>query len=1199
MLIEIFKFELQYRIRRPDTYIYFLVIFISSLYAVNFIHEGLSKNINENAPFIIANTMIIMSAAFMMITSMIMGVAAMRDFDHQMEPLMFINPIKKSDYLMGRFLGSFVVLIFIFSGMLFGMMLSEFMPWKEAISLQPFNYWNYLYPFLSIVLPSVFFSGAIFFTSGAISRKLIVVYTQGVILLTCYLFAIISARGANDRFLSALLDPFSFETINSIVQFWTPVEKNILPITFEGVLLYNRLIWVGIGIVSLMTAHYFFKFTTNKKSIFRKTAKKTIDTKNIDSNDDIKVPAFLPQFGLRAKFIQLRYISIFYLKIILKEISFWAIVLCGIAIIFINSINLGTSYDVNSFPTTYLVIEELEENSVFFFLIILIFYSGELIWKEREIKINYIIDALPSSNLINLLGKYFGLIITYVILITILIISGVAFQVFNGYYIFEPSLYFIGFFGRIFLFLLMYSMVSFFIQAILNHKLIGHMLVVFFFVLTIAIESSGYSHGLYRFGGIDLQPYSDMNGYGHFMQPYLWFSFYWLTFCILLLIITHLFVVRNIEAVFRSRWKQFKLNLNSFTIIFFAIGSIILVSIGSYIFYNTNILNTFNSEHSQLEFRADYEKAFKKYEPKLLPEIVDVNLNLDLFPYQRNYEVQGYYILTNRHESVLNEIHIQKRTNEQINIQELSFEGGAKLKESHDLYGYYIYELNNSLRPGDSIKMEFKQTYTTQGFNHSNNTKVIYNGTFFNNSSFPTLGYNDDLELRDNDERNDFGLEDYKEKANTTDSTALYSGGMAGNDGEEINFEIIIGTHQDQIAIAPGYLQKKWTANNRNYFHYKMDKPIANFYSIVSADYEVKKDLYKPKIDSIKNDINLEIFYQKGHEYNLDRMMNGMKKSFAYYNENFSSYQYRQMRILEVPGYKDGAQSFPNTVPFSEKIGFILDIDDEEDVDIPFYVTAHELAHQWWGHFVNPADVKGKTMIVESLAQYSALMVLKKEYPDKSLQFIDKQTRDYLRGRAAEEKKENPLKSVERYQSYIHYAKGYVNFNTLQHYISEDSVNMALKRYIKDWNSFSGIKKLATGRFSTTHDLLGYLKEVTPDSLQYLVKDLFEEITTYDNRIEEVHLSEKIDQAYAVNLTLSIKKYQVGKNGIEEMIKNNDYIEIVFYGSNDEEIYKETLYSDESQQEISLILHEKPVYAILDPNHLLIEKDREDNKFSF
>src|SRR5687767_5049863 len=112
MLFEIFRFEINYRLRQYNTWLYFIILFLFSIVAVDFVFEGQPGPLKRNAPMIIARTMGIVAALSMMIPSMIMGVAVLRDFDHRMESLLFVNPVKKRDYLFGRWLGSFVILVF-------------------------------------------------------------------------------------------------------------------------------------------------------------------------------------------------------------------------------------------------------------------------------------------------------------------------------------------------------------------------------------------------------------------------------------------------------------------------------------------------------------------------------------------------------------------------------------------------------------------------------------------------------------------------------------------------------------------------------------------------------------------------------------------------------------------------------------------------------------------------------------------------------------------------------------------------------------------------------------------------------------------------------------------------------------------------------------------------------------------------------
>jgi len=1217
MWYEIFKFELKYRAKRLDTYIFFIFLFLFSLVAVDFIYNGIDLGlVKKNAPIIIAKTMGALTGITLMIASLIMGVPILRDFEYNMESLMFVNPIKKRDYLLGRFLGSFVVLLIIFTALIWGNALGEFMPWRNPEDLLPYNFMVYVQPFFTVVIPILFFGSALFFVSGALSRKLIVVYTQA--LFTFVLFML--TRNIENEFLSAILDPFSLNTLSTMTDLWTTPELNSQLIPLTGVLLYSKLFWIAIGVIILIIGYKRFNYNVVKSKSYKKKKQAVVETE-VASRYNEALPNFTIHQDFKSQCIQLLKHSLFYFKSILKEVSFWAIVICAMVIILINSISLGTVYGVDSFPATYFIIEELLEMSGYFFIIILVFYSGELIWKERGAKLSLIYDALPSTDFINLAGKFIGLILIYAVLMLSVIVSGVIFQSVNGYYKFELDIYFMSFFGDFLPFLILYTFMSFFIHVMVNKKFVAYMLVFTFFIGSVAMDQLGFSHGLYNFGGNNIGTYSSMNGYGHLLAPYLWIKAYWFVFCFILFIVSAIFSVRGTETSLIKRWKQAKQRLSKPLITSGSVAILIFIALGSFIFYNTNILNTDWTNTQQLEFRVGYEKNLKQFEYVPQPKITSVNLKVELYPQTRDYTAEGYYILTNNTKTEIHNVHVQKLIDSDVNLDTLTFEGGAILDEKYLEYSYYQYALNQAIQPGDSIKMSFKQSFTTRGFeNGGSNSQIVNNGTFFNNKDLPTLGYNNKYELRDTDDREDFGFAPRKGMAHRNDLKELKNA-VNGDDGYMINFEIVIGTDLDQTAIAPGTLVNQWDEGQRNYFHYKMEQPIINFYSIVSARYEVMKDAWIAPNDSLNTPVDLEIYYHKGHEYNIDRMMTSMKLSFDYFSTNFSPYPYQQMRIMEFPRYSQFAQSFPTAVPFSEGIGFMLDIDDETDVDMAFYITAHELAHQWWGLQVVAANVQGRYMILETLAQYSALMVLRQKYSEaKVQQFLQGELKSYFSGKAKEEHEEATLALVEK-EEYIYYRKGAVNMYALQDYIGEDQVNLALKRFIKDWNAFG--PEFNKERYATTIDLLGYFRAVTPDNLQYIITDLFETNTHYDTKVGEFTSTKLDDGGYKVDLNYTVTKYKTGVKGnrlysdtkadslvyISESLKTplaslplTDYVDVVVFGETDKdgektkiELYNKKHKITEIPNTLSIRVNQEPISVGVDPYHKLIDKNTKDN----
>ncbi|OOG73786.1 M1 family aminopeptidase [Algoriphagus sp. A40] len=1091
MLYEFFIFELKYRLKRPETYFFFLLLFLFSVVGVEFIFQGVDTGlVKKNSPYVIAKTMGAITGLSMIIASMIMGVPVLRDFQYDVTSLIYVNPISKRDYLLGRFLGSFVVLLFIFSSLLWGMALGEFMPWNEAKEFLPFQFTHYLQPFLWVVLPTLFFGASVFFVTGALTKKLMVVYTQGIVIFVLFMIT----KGITNETAQALLDPFSLTTLTQASKGWTVADRNLQLIPLSGIMLMNKLFWIFLGLAALVIGYVRFQLTVvTEKAANKKKAQKTTAAADHLPTD---LPAVNPSFGFRSKAAQLLLNAWFHSLSILKLPSFWAIIVCCFIVMLVNSVSLGTSYGVDSYPTTYLMIEELMEMSGYFFMIILVFYSGEIIWKEKDVKFDLIYDATPLSRFVNVASRFLGLLLIYGIVMLSLIAAGVLFQTAHGYYRYELPVYFMGFFLDLLPFLALYTFVALFFQALTGNKFMGMLATIAFAVVNVGVSTFGLDHALLNFGGHKLPAYSDMNGYGHFLRPYFWVKIYWALFGVLLLIFAGVLMVRGTETGLRSRWKSGRKQLKG-TLGRLTFGCLALfIGVGSYIFYNTNVLNEFWTKDEQAGFRAEYEKALKHLEYIPQPKIIDINLQIDLSPSQRAYAVAGYYLVTNTSQEPIREIHLQQLIASHVEVTEVAFDRSVTTNNTYEKYFYTIYELNRPLAPGDTLKMTFKQTLRPEGFEvEPSDTEVVYNGTFFDNDVLPGFGYQDDYELQDEDDREDFGLTPLLGKASRDDARELRNA-RGGSDSEGVVLDLIISTEAKQTALTSGDLVAEWNRDGRNYFHYKSNQPIIHFFPIVSAEYQMVKDSIFPEGNRTGEPVDLEIYYQDGHEYNLDRMMESMKMSLNYYCTRFGPYLYRQLRIVEFPRYRSFAQSLPGIIPFSEALGFIMDIDDEEDVDMAFYITAHEVAHQWWGNQLEAANVQGQKMILETLAQYSAMMVFKERYNEEKVQqFLTFQLEEYKEAKLKSKKEELPLALVEN-ELHLYYNRGALTMYELQKHIGEENVNLALQNFLEDWGTFNNPQK--PQRYSTTADLIHYFREVAPDSAQSIITDLLERVKTIE-----------------------------------------------------------------------------------------------------
>lgn len=570
-------------------------------------------------------------------------------------------------------------------------------------------------------------------------------------------------------------------------------------------------------------------------------------------------------------------------------------------------------------------------------------------------------------------------------------------------------------------------MLALFIQTLFRNPYLGLFVLLVISIGISYLSLAGIENDVFKYNEGPGYAYSDMNGYGKYFNLYMAYKVYWLFCGITLLIIAGLFWVRGIPNSFKERisiaFSRFK-GISMFAFVFFFIG---FIWIGYGLYTEDDVYNQRNSSKEREKIRVEWEKLYKKYELYDQPRIVSVKVDMNIFPDERNFDANGSYIMVNKTENAIDSVLLNHNAYPSTFI----FDKDIELVSEDTLYHFDIYKLKAPLRPGDSLKLQFTVKNSPNTWLRVN-SPVMKNGTFINNFQlFPSLGYSDAIELRDDQTRKKYGLPKNDLRPHPSDSTAL-GNTYISKDADWIDFEATVSTSEDQIAIAPGYLIKEWKTGGRRYFHYKMDSKILNFYAFNSARYEVKKELW--------NGISLEIYYHKGHEYNLDRMLKGMEASLEYNAANFSPYQHKQARIIEFPRTKGSfAQSFPNTIPYSEGVGFIADVDDTEEggVDYPFTITVHEIAHQWWAHQVIGADVLGATMLSESVSEYVALKVLEHEHGKRKMRkFLKKALDDYLLRRTLERKREKPLMYNDG-QGYIHYQKGSMVFYALSDYIGE------------------------------------------------------------------------------------------------------------------------------------------------------------------
>jgi len=607
--------------------------------------------------------------------------------------------------------------------------------------------------------------------------------------------------------------------------------------------------------------------------------------------------------------------------------------------------------------------------------------------------------------------------------------------------------------------------------------------------------------------------------------------------------------------------------------------------VGGWLAYNTMVLNKIVSSQDREQIAVDYEQAYSQVAAVPQPKIETIKYTIDIYPETRNIRLQAEQTIRNKSESPIEWLYLNVAPNMKTSIE---IERAALETEDERLM-MQVYRVDPPMQPGESLEMKAVVASQTRGIENSvSDTQLVQNGTFFNNMIAPSFGYSSEKRLSTPRRRKAWGLEPIEslpELRRECDANCNLH--YIGDDSDWVNVETVISTSGDQIAVAPGSLIQEWSEGGRNYYRYRVDHPSLNFYSFISAKYEVARG----KV----GDVDTEVYYHKEHPWNVEKMSKAIADTLEYCGREFGPYKHKQARIIEFPRIASFAQAFPGTMPYSESIGFIANAKKSDDIDMVTYVVAHEMGHQWWAHQVIGAKVQGATLLSETLAQYTALMVMRQTVGDDNMhKFLRYEMDRYLRSRGSEQLKERPLMNVELSQGYIHYQKGGIALFYLSEMIGENRINAALKQIIEEY-SYKGPP------YPTAYALVDRLREQTPEELRYLIKDLFEDITLFENKTTKATAEKLENGKYRVKIDVVCVKKKADAIGKETEVPMNDYLEVGAYSKPESGkrygklLHRERVLLSEGEHSLEFEVDELPHEAGIDPRHLLIDPVLADN----
>ncbi len=1179
-----FLSEIKFALKQPMVYIFLgliTMLVFGATVSDNVQIGGSVGNVFKNAPHVITTYTTVMTIFGLLMATAFFNNAALKDHNNGFNEILYSTPLSKFGYFFGRFFGALVLatipMLGVFIGVIIGTYAGTAFGWVDADRFGSLYLETFVNNYLLFILPNMFFAGTIIFVMANKWKSTVISFVGSLVIIIGYIISGTLMSEIDNETIAALTDTFGIRAYSIYAKYFTPIEKNTLSPGFTGLLFLNRIIWLAAGFLILITSYLGFSFQAKNKKV------KAPKEENTKKQTSFSLPKLNPAYSRKAAWIQFK--SFFYVNFlsIVKSVTFKILFLFSAIILITNMVGGFEYYGLQSYPLTYKLIDIISDASAIFVLIILVFFSGELIWRDRDSKINEVVDATPHTSFISLSAKALSLVAITSLLHFFFILVGVTYQLLNGYTRIELDVYLLDFLYSDLILYIIWSGVMIMIQVLMNNKYIGYFVsIAAIFIWSLVLLAFDIQSNMLVIAGSPSLRYSDMNGFGPGFTGAMWFNAYWVLFSVVCLLLAGALWNRGSMSSLKERIQIARKQVpNNYRTLMLA-SLIMWISVAGFVYYNTQVLNAYKSSDEREMLAAEFEKKYKKYEKVNLPKITDAKYFIDMYPYKRDVHVKAVFEYTNETSSPIDSIHysIDQRWKPEIKIPNADL-----VLEDYEL-DYLIYQLKTPLQPGETIEVEIQTEYITEGFeNGTGNTGVINNGSFLNNLEIlPSLGYATGGELSDKNTRKKYDLKpkDKMPKLGENCAENCKANYLSEGHSDFINVETVISTADDQVAIAPGSLINKWEENGRNYYHYKVDYPSQNFYSFISAKYEIATRKW--------NDVDIEVYYDKKHGANVEMMMDAVQRSLEYYTENFGPYHHKQCRVVEFPRYQSFAQAFPGTMPYSEALGFVIDLEDEKENNFVAAVIAHEMAHQWWAHQLIGAHMQGATMLSESFAEYSSLMTIKHlaNTPMEMREYTKYDHNRYLRGRSGELDKELPLYKVEN-QMYIHYGKGSVILYALQDYIGEEKVNLAMSNFLKEYKY--------QDPYPTALDFMKYLEPQVPDSLNYLIDDWFKEITLYDNRLKEATYKELANGKYEVSVSVESYKIKADTIGNETQVPINDWIDIGVFSDDDEEIllFEKRVKIDKPEMTFTFEVDSLPAKAGIDPRHLLIDRVYDDN----
>ncbi|NJM58413.1 MAG: M1 family metallopeptidase [Synechococcales cyanobacterium RU_4_20] len=613
----------------------------------------------------------------------------------------------------------------------------------------------------------------------------------------------------------------------------------------------------------------------------------------------------------------------------------------------------------------------------------------------------------------------------------------------------------------------------------------------------------------------------------------------------------------------------------------------LFAGVGSWIFYNTTQLNAYQPPGKELT-AAEVERRFKQHEALPMPVVTATKLKVELYPQKRYFVAEGEYQLKNNTKIPIRELHLLTFINlELANVTYL----GATLREAQPEWGYYMYDLDKPLLPGETQTLRFTtSTKQPQGFKNQVDTDDVYmihpndvvsNGTnLYSPFILPFVGYTKMVEHKKAWQRHKLDLPPLDERMLPHDDPRGLSQPMMLTHLDWGTVDLTVGTSGEQTAIAPGNLIGQWQAHGRNYFRYQSQPKDRAKFTIYSAKYATYRN------DNHR--VPIEIYYHPEHDYNVALIAENLGEALTFYENNFGPYPFEQIRAVEHVYYDGMAFSEGGTVGIPEVLSWKSEAKGagrDSVIGWPTYL----LAHAWSEDQMIAADVEGGMTLRESISAYmSALYNRSRRSEAEQARYKRQFMRDFFRQLGKIDFQEPALDEVYN-ELPIAKHKGGMILELIESLIGQEAMISAIRGFLAE-HRYQGPP------YATVLDLRDAILAQADVEKQPFIRELFSEVLTFQVGLADARVESLGTDRYRVRLTVEAQKLYRPTLDEQRSAPLDAPVEVVLYDEAQQLIYRKKHRFTEKESVLTLEVDRRPVAAEVDPKLVFPSAFLQDNR---